>query len=588
MRSHIALSIAFLATSVQALAQPQGGALDFRRTAELPMVREAGGGTSYDIVPLLTAGDEIPLLVGQFPALVPAAGLTYTFPGTPDGMGVFQTPGSNWIVCQHEFDGVVGEPDDFQQTSFSRTFTGYVPGARISLIRLRPNWTVVGATLLCREFMPTTVVTNDDGSPRVAAGSSIEIDLLQREYRHDGFVPSSFCSGTLATTGFLNPANGAEEPVWFASEEDDGYSGLSWACFLDGRCYPLEGLGISEKEQTLPLRQHRPAQSGHTIIVASDDEDDGEVYLWVGTPTTTDPNGFVNGDLYVLKVPGAARESGPGARDGFPVLPSTPADAASVIGSLGVPAPVVWNLVPLADRVTGQGLNDFVLDRGASGLEPTAATTFLAPEDIDEDATVADRIYICANGGAYSEEWDDEDPRYENPFARIYQLDLNVVDPLDPSTWSSTITQILEGGVGKGMSYDNVAADSKGRLLLSEDLNKDTGEADLVWRVMKSERRAPVFTSVDLATGQAQILFELWQERHDPKLLWSYLDQWIAAGEEGEARDSEFWEGTGQVEVPSLSTATTAAYLLGVQASSLVPSGGALEGGQLLLARPRN
>lgn len=588
MRCDVALFIAFLTLISNAPARPQGGALDFRRTAELPMVREAQGGNSYELIPLLTAGDEIPLLVGQFPALVPAANLTYTFPGTPDGMGVFETPGSNWIICQHEYDGVVGEPDDFQQTAFSRSFEGYVPGARISLIRLRPNWTVVGGTLLCREFTPTTVVTNEDGSPRVRPGSSIEIDLLQREYRHTGFVPSSFCSGTLATTGFLNPASGAQEPVWFASEEDDGYSGLSWACYMDGRCDPLEGLGISEKEQTLPLRAHRPAQTGHTIIVASDDEDDGEIYLWIGVPTATDPNGFVNGELYVLKVPGAARESGPGARDGQPILPSTTADAASVIGPIGVAVPVVWNHIPLADRITGEGLSEFVLDRGASGLDPTPATAFLAPEDIDEDAHVDDRIYICANGGAYSEEWDGEDPRFENPFSRIYQLDLGVVDPLIPSTWTSTISQVLEGGVAKGTSFDNVAADSKGRLLLSEDLNKDTGEADLVWRVMKSERRSPVFTTFDLATGHAQILFEVWQERHDPKLLWSYLDQWIAAGEEEEARDSEFWEGTGQVEIPSLSSATKAAYLLGVQASSLVPAGGVLEGGQILLARPRN
>lgn len=99
-------------------------------------------------------------------------------------------------------------------------------------------------------------------------------------------------------------------PVWCASEEDDGYSALSWAVFPDGRALPIEGLGISEKENTLPLLGNRPAYSNHMLIVATDNETNGENYLWVGTPSDSNRNGFRNGELYVMKIPGLARESG--------------------------------------------------------------------------------------------------------------------------------------------------------------------------------------------------------------------------------------------------------------------------------------
>ncbi len=186
-----------------------------------------------------------------------------------------------------------------------------------------------------------------------------------------GHIPSDYCGGTLMETGFVNPATGKEEPVWFANEENGGYSGIAWACFPDGVAYPLEGLGVYEKETTLALRSFTPKEHGLTILVGSEDDDDGEIYLWVGKPAAGDPNGFVNGQLYALKIEGASRESGPGKLDGAPDdQPSVPADGASVVGNEGDSKNVHWVAVPKEATKTGKTLDAFLSGKDANNGPP--------------------------------------------------------------------------------------------------------------------------------------------------------------------------------------------------------------------------
>ncbi|MGH8444291.1 MAG: twin-arginine translocation signal domain-containing protein, partial [Solimonas sp.] len=288
------------------------------RTRVAPMLIDVPGGPGFDVKPLVSAGDEIPLLSGTFPKLTPSASLTYGLAGDPDGMGFAEIDGYYWVWLQHE---VVGDSSDsdYRSTIFSRTISGSVPGARISLLKFTKDWQLIGGMPLIREYKPTTILMQDDGeTPRVAAGSKITIDTSAKTYLQEGYVSSDFCGGMLAESGFVNPLSGFVEPVWFANEENGGYSGVAWACFPDGVAYPLEGFGIFEKETTVSLRRHRPKDVGHNILVASEDNDDGRIYLWIGVPTATDPNGFVNGQMYAMKIAGAARESGPGRFDGVP------------------------------------------------------------------------------------------------------------------------------------------------------------------------------------------------------------------------------------------------------------------------------
>lgn len=584
----LVLGSILLSSTIAALSADRRGfalRVDASRPDVEPMIIEASGAGHYEILPILSAGMEVPLLRGSFPLLVPDSQLTYMIPGIPDGMGVIEGDVVNWLILQHEYDGDPSDAEDFQKTVFSRTISGFVPGARISLVMLTKDWRVIGAKPLIREFAPTLTLKNEDGSPRVAPGSRIAVDVDARRYVHEGHIPSAFCSGTLATTGFVDPRTGKEAPVWFASEEDDGYSGLSWAVFTDGLALPLEGLGVSEKEQTLPLSSHRPAKNGTTIIVATDDETDGEVYLWIGQPTEADPNGFTTGSLYAMKIAGAARESGPAKWDGVNWEgPDRAVDIGSTVGDIGDAKRVTWTLVPPEARVTGESLADFVTGTDANGA--TNATSFLYPEDLDEDPRVPGRLYLAANGGADSVEWDGEEERYENPFARLYQIDLGIVDPKDPSSWNSSITYLLEGGPGAGMSYDNLVADTAGKVLLSEDLNQGIDEADAVWATLAAEQRAPGIYEFDVASGETRLLFALNQFFHDPQLDWERVNALVAADEEEEARDQDLWEGSGMIEVPSESRGSAPAYLIGVQAHSVSPSG-VVEGGQVLLVRPR-
>ena len=78
--------------------------------------------------------------------------------------------------------------------------------------------------------------------------------------------------------------------------------------------------------------------------------------------------------------------------------------------------------------------------------------------------------------------------------------------------------------------------------------------------------------------------------KHDPELDWKVLSAAIASGPEGEKKarnDSDFWETSGMIEVPSESANGRAAYLITVQAHSLKVDGYG-NGGQVLLCRPKS
>jgi hypothetical protein len=216
----------------------------------------------------------------------------------------------------------------------------------------------------------------------------------------------------------------------------------------------------------------------------------------------------------------------------------------------------------------------------------------LAPEDINEDATVANRLWLAADGGVGTKIYDSDKPhpRYENPLSRLYRIDLGVKEPADPTTWSTTITLAKEGGEGKGVSYDNVAPDSYGMVLIAEDWDQSSGESDAVWEILKKEQRAPALYLFDSKSGEIKLAFLTEMGKHDADLDWKALNVLIAGGADGEkkARDaSAFWETSGMIEVPGDSRNGRAAYLITVQAHSLKTDGYG-EGGQVLLCRPKN
>ena len=57
------------------------------KTTSPSYVVNVPGGKSYDLTPLLTVGDEVPLLEGEFGSYNTSGSLTYAFAGIPDGIG---------------------------------------------------------------------------------------------------------------------------------------------------------------------------------------------------------------------------------------------------------------------------------------------------------------------------------------------------------------------------------------------------------------------------------------------------------------------------------------------------------------------
>ncbi|PAX54310.1 hypothetical protein [Brunnivagina elsteri] len=67
-----------------------------------PYVVNTPGGNYYETIPLLTLGDEVPLLEGDFSNFTASATKTFAFTGIPDGMGIYQLGDKNLVFINHK------------------------------------------------------------------------------------------------------------------------------------------------------------------------------------------------------------------------------------------------------------------------------------------------------------------------------------------------------------------------------------------------------------------------------------------------------------------------------------------------------
>ena len=505
-------------------------------------------GSGYEMVPLLTVGDNVPLLTGTYPNWKADVTRTYAMTGIPDGSGIFESGGANWVWVQHELGNTVS-------TDFSATFSGTIGGSRISVFKFDADWRCLGGRNLISRLVR-------DG----AEVGTVGVDAAAKTVSQTGYQFGRFCSGSLAQTGFVDPETGDAVPVWFASEESSGDS-QSWACYPSGTAVAITGAGRYSREQTLPLRSWRAANATKTVLIGTEDADslDSEVYLWVGDQTVADPNGLeaANGSLYVLKITGIDLEADAGTDD----------TAAVNIGTTAIAA--TWTPVPdaTATAATGADLKAFV--EASPGGERNS-TSFTRVEDIDEDPASPGTLYFATTGG-----------RPDNKFGRLYKLVMNTSDPVG----ASTTPRLLPGGgagatangataTSQGVAYDNVAVDSMGKIVIQEDRNAT------IDTVLNTERRNGRVLTLDPATGNVRFLFECNQ---------AAIDAANPGGITGVGPGTGNWETSGIVEAPAaLASAAKAAYLFVVQAHSVQNSGGTTdalngthaEGGQILLAKP--
>ncbi|WP_019499589.1 hypothetical protein [Pseudanabaena sp. PCC 6802] len=509
------------------------------RTSQPPYFVNIPGGSDYNIIPLLSTGDKIPLLEGALGNETASSSKTYTFSGIPDGTGITEINGFYYVFVNHELGS----------TSTTDLTGGKITGARVSLLKFNKEWEIVGG----KNLIDSAESDN----------SNFKLDTTTGQYKDSsGKVLSAFgrfCSGYLAANGFVD-RSGKETPIWFAPEESSA-SSRGWAVTSsDGKALGLDGLGRYAKENVLAASQYRATNSTKTVLISPEDNADGELYMWVGQQTTEDPNGFKNGDLYVLKVDGADFE-GQVTEGSKKAATWTKVDKSAVFNSDGTP------------KATGADLSTFVNGAGKS-------TNFQRIEDITEDPNKPGTFYFVTTGtkkplGKPSDPDVATPDAAENPYGRLYRFSLNASDP---TASINNFELMLVGGPGKGVSYDNVVADKSGNVLIMEDETAFGGQQ------MDLEKRDGRIIKYNIAANEGK-------NGNDRVEFIGEIDQ-FAYGEQFD-NGTGGWETSGIVEVPGTSSGNSG-YLFDVQAHGITPStddgnalaGGQAEGGQLLLALP--
>src|SRR5262245_56758222 len=94
-------------------------------------------GSGYSVEPLVTVGDEIPLLTGVFPGGNCHPKRTYGLPGIPDGLGLAEHSGNYFIWMNHEISSG-------SLSKYSKTISGQINGARVSILKFNEDWEIVG------------------------------------------------------------------------------------------------------------------------------------------------------------------------------------------------------------------------------------------------------------------------------------------------------------------------------------------------------------------------------------------------------------------------------------------------------------
>ncbi|MCA9989323.1 MAG: DUF839 domain-containing protein, partial [Anaerolineales bacterium] len=460
------------------------GCIRLLNDAELltaPYVYDLPDAPDHVVIPLATVGDEMPLLTGTPLSYTVSLTQTFALTGWPDGLGLFSTPDGHFVYVNHEIVAT-------SSSLLTVNGTGRINGARVSLLQFSPDWQLISGRNLIERVRESngTVYTLDpvSGDYRDANGQV----FMQGDFANF----SRFCSGYLAETGFLDLA-GQPGPLWFAPQEA-GAEARGWVVYPDGTATPLDGLGRFSKEQIYAAGQYRAGNgSGQTVLLATEDNADGELYLFIGQQTGVDPNGFADGQLYVLRV-----HDGAGTAYDYETMP------------LGVSLVGEWTPVPAGVALgSGAGLSDWV-------NEPGRSTNFRRLEDIHEDPTEPGSFYLASTGHTDVPPGGSEP---DNDTGRLHHFSLNPADPAGPMTF----TTVLAGGPTTGVSYDNLVVDDLGRVTIQED--RAARGAD----IMAAQQRYSRILRFDPSNGQLLFLWEVSQAIIDPAAAGDY-GNWESSG----------------------------------------------------------
>lgn len=214
----------------------------------------------------------------------------YQMPPIPDGLGAFDNgDGTFTLLMNHEIPETV---------NVRRAHGGI--GATISRWIIRKSDLAV---LDGRDFVHTVYRWR----------------LASRSYEADPtYAFDRLCSASLAEVSATYDAatnTGYPERLYFNGEEA-GDSGRAFAHTLDGTSYELARFGRAAWENWVP----HYGTGLRTVVAGLDDDESGQVYLYIGTKTNegtpADRAGLNNGRLYGVKVVGFPRETDEGISSG--------------------------------------------------------------------------------------------------------------------------------------------------------------------------------------------------------------------------------------------------------------------------------
>lgn len=324
-------------------------------------------------------------------------GTPYRMVGIPDGLGAFDNgDGTFTLLMNHELRGGAGSVRAHGAN-----------GAFVS------KWTIRKDDL--------TVLHGEDLIQRTATWNTAAGSYNAPA---SGVAFARFCSADLpARSAFYHDGVGFDGAI-FMNGEENGSEGRAFAHLLDGTSYELPRLGKFSWENSLA----NPDAGTSTVVVGTDDGTGGQLYVYVGTKTSSgspiDRAGLTNGSLYGVKVAGVADEN--------------PAS--------GIASGSSFSLYPLGNVASTSGAALETLSN-AGGV-----THFQRPEDGAWDPRNPNDFYFVTTASFTGN-------------SRLWRL--RFTDRTNPAA-GGTLAMLLGGSEGQKM-MDNMTINRRGDIIIQED-----------------------------------------------------------------------------------------------------------------------
>jgi hypothetical protein len=419
-----------------------------------PAYAEAIGDSGYESIALLTVGDEVPLLEGEFGNYEVSPDETFAMSGIPDGLGIYEGDDSYYVFMNHEISASDSD-DEPIFTNINSTDADKIKGARVSVFEFNQDWEVIGGRNLIETIVDNA--TGDSYNINYETGLYENVDNSGDILNGDVGALSRFCSGFLADEGFIDPETGEETPMWFGPEEDGAPSNRGWAITANGIAYSLDNLGRFSKENVVSPVNYRPLSEGNTsnqtVLLSTEDFSDGELYMWVGRQTAADPNGFSQGELYVLQVVDPET-------DEYYSFETMPEDVALTAKWNQVPEQIALGSRQDTPEEITANLSEWSNANDNSGNP--RSSNFRRLEDIGEDPTNPGTFYFATTGSPEVPEGQNEP---DNPYGALHRISLNPDDVTADGEFTFTHT----GGPDNGVSFDNLTVLNNGKVMVQED-----------------------------------------------------------------------------------------------------------------------